>query len=640
MRHSNALLLAASLPGLALSRDNGTLPAFDWNSITPSRDLQYHACYDGLQCARLVLPLDWQNDTDARTIALAVIKLPAVVPASDPSFAGPILSNPGGPGSSGVAFIQDFARRLRSIVDKPGRRHYEIVSFDPRGIAYSWPRADCFPGDALAREALMLAARGHGALDSSRLSVPYALGLFKGFGRRCLRAEAQGLNGGDIMAYMSTPSVARDMVEIIDKIEELRKREAHDDGDEHRPEFKERRSDDDDVVRLQYIGFSYGTILGNYFASMFPERIGRIVLDGVGNANDYSAGPGWLTNTVDADEIASDFFSGCHAAGPSVCALARSGDSSGIDIQARFDAWLNAIDESPLTAVTPAGDIVVATSRDVRQIMGNVLYVPMQMFRILAFVLNAAMAANTTALVGNMARAGFIPHLKDACTVGGNTTDAQLRIPRIEGGFSVLCADGDSVLGKDTTWWRRYVEEQVQTSSLMGASWSNIRLSCSAWPFTTNWSFKGPFTTPKAEVTAQGTPIKGKPAAPLLFLSTRLDPVTPLSAARAMAALHPGAGLVVQEGLGHCALASGDSCCTARILADYFESGIVPADEATCDVDCGPWDKDCALAGVPRAVDALELLQKPTFPLHAFNSTTNTMASYCSFPMYGTYAAG
>lgn len=247
--------------------------------------------------------------------------------------------------------------------------------------------------------------------------------------------------------------------------------------------------------------------------------------------------------------------------------------------------------------------------------MGTVIYKPIQMFKMLAEVLNATMAGNPTPLVDNMDQVGSVPHLKDRCPVGSNTTDADLQIDRTEGSFSVLCADGDSVLGKDSAWWRRYVDKQVQTSSLMGAYWAKIRLSCSAWPFRSNWSFKGPFTTPRAETTAQGTPIKGKPAAPLLFLSTRLDPVTPLSAARAMAALHPGSGLVVQDSMGHCAFGTGDSRCTARILADYFESGIVPTGEASCEVDCGPWDKDCTLGGLPRAVDTLEIHQRRRFPL-------------------------
>jgi pimeloyl-ACP methyl ester carboxylesterase len=74
------------------------------------------------------------------------------------------------------------------------------------------------------------------------------------------------------------------MVAMVDSIDELGKKEAR------RGQRMELRKRDQDVPRLQYYGFSYGTLLGNYFASLFPERIGRLVLDGVCNADDYATG--------------------------------------------------------------------------------------------------------------------------------------------------------------------------------------------------------------------------------------------------------------------------------------------------------------------------------------------------------------
>jgi pimeloyl-ACP methyl ester carboxylesterase len=74
------------------------------------------------------------------------------------------------------------------------------------------------------------------------------------------------------------------MVAMVDSIDELEKKEAR------RGQRMELRKGDQDVPRLQYYGFSYGTLLGNYFASLFPERIGRLVLDGVCNADDYATG--------------------------------------------------------------------------------------------------------------------------------------------------------------------------------------------------------------------------------------------------------------------------------------------------------------------------------------------------------------
>lgn len=285
------------LAGLAVTAaTNGEPKTFDWKSIDPAKDLEYHDCYDEYKCARLILPLDYKNETDERTIALAVIKYQAVVSDDDPKFGGSIFLNPGGPGGSGVEFIQRQGKHIQSIVDKPDRRHYELVSFDPRGLANSWPRADCFFGDVISRDASSFEMRGNGRLDGGHGAVPYALAIQSGLSVRCKEAEESGINGGAIMPYMSTPSVARDMVEMVDKIEELRARERasrHADGDdgEISNELRKRSGGHEgDVARLQYWGFSYGTILGNYFASIFPGRVGRLILDGVSNAEDYSTG--------------------------------------------------------------------------------------------------------------------------------------------------------------------------------------------------------------------------------------------------------------------------------------------------------------------------------------------------------------
>lgn len=65
---------------------------FDWASISPSKDLIYHDCFDGFKCARLIAPLDYKNDSDLRTVAIAMIKLLAVVSDDDPAFAGSVFS--------------------------------------------------------------------------------------------------------------------------------------------------------------------------------------------------------------------------------------------------------------------------------------------------------------------------------------------------------------------------------------------------------------------------------------------------------------------------------------------------------------------------------------------------------------------
>lgn len=125
---------------------------FDWDSITPSSDLSYTPCYDkfGLQCARLLVPLDWQNASNPHNVSIAIAKLPAKVPDDDPKFGGTIFTNPGGPGGSGVTFILTAGRKLQNILS--GRKEYEILSWDPRGVGLTSPNADCFAGDIGARE--------------------------------------------------------------------------------------------------------------------------------------------------------------------------------------------------------------------------------------------------------------------------------------------------------------------------------------------------------------------------------------------------------------------------------------------------------------------------------------------------------
>lgn len=276
-----AVAFAASVPDKS---------SFDWDSIKPSKDLEYHDCYEELKCARLEVPLDWKNESDTRRVVLAITKLPAVVPDDDPTFGGSVFTNPGGPGGSGVGWVRIFGHNLRFVVDKPGKRHYEIVSWDPRGIGNTIPRVDCYPYNALARDADILSLVANGALGRSPASLSFGLAIEKNIGSRCKDAEEQV---GEILSYVNTPSVARDMVEMIDKIDELRKWEAAAKHGEDHLELRKRKiqKDEDDVPRLQYIGFSYGTILGNYFSSLFPGRVGRVVLDGVCNTDDYANGP-------------------------------------------------------------------------------------------------------------------------------------------------------------------------------------------------------------------------------------------------------------------------------------------------------------------------------------------------------------
>lgn len=264
---------------------------FDWATVPPSVSLNYTACYGDHKCSKLLLPLDWtdQEGSEAR-VALAVIVRPAVVDESDPSFGGTIIVNPGGPSGSGVSYVLKAGEIIQRTAD--GNKKFEILSFDPRGVGFTTPSSDCHHNE-FARANAIREDRAIGSLDETVTVLRRKMSRAVAFGNLCHQESPET----DIRKYMSTASVARDMVEIVDKIDELRHGYGHNqepaksDTAQHAGNRLELRSSAHrSVPRIQYWGVSYGTVLGNYFASMFPGRVGRMILEAVEDPEDYTDG--------------------------------------------------------------------------------------------------------------------------------------------------------------------------------------------------------------------------------------------------------------------------------------------------------------------------------------------------------------
>ncbi|KAI8249993.1 putative hydrolase [Colletotrichum sp. SAR 10_77] len=128
------------------------------------------------------------------------------------------------------------------------------------------------------------------------------------------------------------------MVEIIDRIDGLRwqNRNLTKPADTPKP-------------RLQYIGISYGSFLGNTFASMFPERVGRIMVDGIVDAEDYTKVT-WQKNLNDAEIVLEYFYQICYDSGDG-CPIRSSSDKEAADIKSRIDTFLNALDLRPISVI-------------------------------------------------------------------------------------------------------------------------------------------------------------------------------------------------------------------------------------------------------------------------------------------------
>lgn len=255
---------------------------FDWTTITPSRSLHFTPCYDEYECARLVVPLDWTVQGDTRTMAIAMTRLranmtttTATTNTTTPKHGGTVIINPGGPGDSGVVDMLFNGHYLRDLFATEATR-FDVLSFDPRGMAFSAPAADCFAGDEAGRVLYNAQMAGVDAMavsgeDDDAVLTPKRA-LLRAYGEKCNVKNADGVV---VAEYMGTTSVARDMLRMVDELERLRAAETGETPEE-RP-------------RLQYFGTSYGTMLGNTFMSMYPGRVKRMVLDGNVVPEDYTA---------------------------------------------------------------------------------------------------------------------------------------------------------------------------------------------------------------------------------------------------------------------------------------------------------------------------------------------------------------
>lgn len=187
---------------------------------------------DTFECARLEVPLDYQNP-DGRTVQIALLRVPA---RGEPNTRiGSLLLNPGGPGFAGMGHATDMAEKLS---DSPVTERFDLIGFDPRGVGASTPALDC----------LTDAESEPGVTNTGLWGQNYTKEQTRQFYEQC--AERSG--GADVLAHVGTRDVVRDM-DVLRAVL----------GDE----------------QLTFVGHSYGTRLGAIYAETFPQNVRALVLD-------------------------------------------------------------------------------------------------------------------------------------------------------------------------------------------------------------------------------------------------------------------------------------------------------------------------------------------------------------------------
>jgi hypothetical protein len=256
------------------------------------------------------------------------------------------------------------------------------------------------------------------------------------------------------------------------------------------------------------------------------------------------------------------------------------------------DAFIEAAAINPLPYIHDR-HIELLNANDIRRAIYTPLYIPIPGYEGLAKVLADALEGNYTLLWAE----ADVPRIKDSCSA------KKIAEPFPQPGFddaliSISCGDAVDNRGKSVSHYANLVEEMKNVSETYGEYFSNIPAACSNWGVRPKWRFEGPFISPAATAPDVRSLEEGRPAAPLLFLSSRIDPATPLRNAYAMSAGHPGSAVVVQESASHCTFLGGTSKCVAEIMQDYMEYGIVPKNGTVCaaDENCKPWQsEDCQM---------------------------------------------
>lgn len=267
----------------------------------------------GAECGMLSVPVDWDN---ADNLENAIAQIAMIRYRATGEKIGSLVINPGGPGESGV---QAAAALVPSLPDAV-RQRFDLVGFDPRGVANSTPALWCNSDDDNDR------LRADNVVEYTPEGVAHIEDETKQFVERCVDKM-----GKDFLANVGTASVVKDLDAMRAAL-----------GDD----------------KLTFLGYSYGTRIGASYAETYPEHVRAMILDG---AVDPNADP------VEADVRQAAAFQQAFDDYAAECAL-DSDCPLGTDPAKTVDVYRSLVDplvETPLQTKDPRGlsysDAIVGT---------------------------------------------------------------------------------------------------------------------------------------------------------------------------------------------------------------------------------------------------------------------------------------
>lgn len=482
-----------------------------------------------------------------------------------------------------MGFLLRAGKSIRETIDSVDNENglfYDLISFDPRGVGLSEPAIRCVNDPQLDRS-WQIREMEEGVFESSDAALGRLWSMSVARGLSCSLPQVdQG--AGDIREFVSTASVARDMLEIVERHGEWRQRETEGIVQAAAAAATQTKAQSESLLqrlrhrpgeeKIQYWGFSYGTYLGNTFAAMFPDRVHRIVVDGVVDAYNYRQTL-WSDNLLDTEKALDTFYHHCARVGHPACALANeTGPTTAEGVRQRVANITTSLYHNPLPVISPNPEII--TYSDIRNLIGTSLYTPIPSFPHMANVLAAVERGNATAfadLLRSYHTYSCPSNNQTTSTRNHSNNDASLSH---DATMAIACTDGEDQSTLTQPTFAAYARALAHTSPSIGSIWSTHRLHCIHYRVRARHRFQNAW--------------EANTSHPILLIGNTADPVTPGVFAHTMARGFRGAVALTQDSAGHCST-SAHSACTVGFVRRYFQTGELPPVNTTCEADEVPF---------------------------------------------------
>ena len=453
---------------------------------------------DSYECATLVAPMDWE-DPDSTSIELGIARhLGKKMDANLP----PLFFNLGGPGGGAVDSLSGF---VENILTAQLADRYQTVALDPRGVGTSTP-IWCMTDEE--RDADLAEVFDTDDMSTEELVEWYSQETAE-FGEQCLERN------GEILGYVDSDSATRDF-------------------DMARAVLG--------AKQIDYMGFSYGTVIGALYADIFPTHVGNFMLDGAVdpslNANEVSA-----LQLEGMEKSLYHWIEECES--EKACPLTGDLESG----KQQMIEFFEQVDEDPIPTADPDRPLDGGLARTA--VIGS-LY-STQMYPLLTLGVSQAMAGDGSAL---LFLADYYNDRGDDGVYTANSADA----------FTAVNMLDYEPQGTPEEWQEKY-DELAEEYPVLGPDFGLASAGMDAWP---------------VESRALRRHVTGAGAGDILVIGTTNDPATPYVMAEALAEALEGGVLVTVEGWDHTAYNRTASKCLTKAVDAFMLGGVVPEEGLVC----------------------------------------------------------